>query len=79
MSNRMTKAEVRENRAAWNRAIAESRAVRFDGGQSARSFATPAAAQEALAQALADGRDANLIDPALAQPQPPAAEDKAGK
>jgi hypothetical protein len=63
----MTKREAKANKAAWNNAIREGRAVRFDNGQSARSYPTAAEAQAALALAKRDGRPANLIDPALAQ------------
>lgn len=50
---------------AWNRAIAEGRVARYDSGF--RSFATSTEAHEFVADRVADGFAANIVDPALAQ------------
>jgi hypothetical protein len=63
----MTKRQAKANRAAWNTAIREGRAVRFPELGSFKSYATPAEAAAAVSKAQVDGLRAEIIAPELAQ------------
>ena len=61
----MTKKAARQQKAEWNRAIAESRMVRTESGF--RSFLTTDAACQFIRLASIAGQRADLVDPSLAQ------------
>ena len=62
-TKKTTKEEARRLTAEWRLAGLEGRRVRFDDGMSATAYRTVEDAQEAVRVAIADGRQANIIDP----------------
>jgi len=55
-----------ERKQNWNRAIAEGRMMRSQGGLSFASFATRVDALEAVNRVRLAGMEADIVDPSLA-------------
>lgn len=62
----MTKKEAREHKVNWNRALAEGRVVRYNGGNSFRSFPTVEEANDFIKKLAADdGMVGTIVKPRL--------------
>lgn len=58
-----TKKQAAARKAAWTKALAEGRVVRYDKGARFQSFKTAEVARQTVARCVADGMDAEIVTP----------------